>query len=168
MRDNAILIVGGIEDIGMWTAFELAEKGFVIRIASTNMKEAINVFGLPRNNVDIVELKGNQTPEEKYATAVNGVQAIVLCANFIPQFDFGPAGTQAREERETALNILDMAQRARQAKVGQVAKVVMVSRAIPNFLLPPSRNPVISYIEQSVDSSLFNSFRMRHEQVHGC
>ena len=105
MRDNAILIVGSIDTIGMWSAFELNEKGFNIRVACSDLKEAINIYGLPRNNVDLIELKGNQASDESYAAAVDGVQAIIICPNFSPYLDFGLGSKNARLETETALNM---------------------------------------------------------------
>jgi hypothetical protein len=69
LRENAILIVGGIETMAQWIAFDLAEKGFTIRIACEDRKNAIEWFGLPGNNVDIISLTSSST-DEKFARAV--------------------------------------------------------------------------------------------------
>jgi len=89
MRDNAILILGGTTDIAQWIAFELAEKGFDIRIAAPNIKDAVKIYGIPGTNCDIVELN-KSTTRLKYERAINGVQAVVICSGF--DFDSSKGG----------------------------------------------------------------------------
>jgi hypothetical protein len=85
-RDNAILLVGDVHiGVAQWIVFDLHEKGFNIRLACTDKKQTITVYGLPGFNVDMIELSA-MSPQEDFARALNGVQAIIFCGNFDPLF----------------------------------------------------------------------------------
>eukprot|EP01041_Mallomonas_annulata_P000441 gene441-790_t len=130
LRDNAILIVGGIDTMAQWVAFDLAEKGFNIRISGETMKEVTEWFGLPGNNVDIVPLTPTSS-EESYARAIQGVQAIVFSGNFDPKVSLGPLLDPCRRYLTVASRLIDMADRAKTAGVGEVQKIVQISRQTP-------------------------------------
>jgi len=105
-NDNAILLVGGLGDINQWIAFDLLEKGFNVRIATTDIKQAIEIFGQNGNNVDIVEIPAYATAEE-YLSAINGVQAMVIAASF----DSRPFGGETIEDTKVASKILQVRER---------------------------------------------------------
>jgi len=129
MEDNAILIIGDLESIGQWIAFDLAEKGFRIRIATENLKDAVYIFGLPGVNVDMIEL-GPDSNEQRYIKAVQGAQAIVLCGNFNAKYDFN-VGTNDRYLTVVS-KTLDLLTRAGKAGVTfDVQKIALVSRVVP-------------------------------------
>ena len=159
MRENAILIVGSLEVIGQWVAFELAEKGFNIRIACDSKQSAVNIFGL--RNVDIVQLSTSASAEE-YQSALDGVQAIVFLPMFKPSLLSSSTG---RSEMAVAERLLDMATTAKTAKKSDVQKVVCVSRSIP-WLESGSNTKGGNIFEAlfsiQADSSLFGSFRETH------
>ena len=69
MAENAVLIVGGLDHVGQWVAFDLAEKGFKIRVTGENFKDAVKIFGLPGFNVDIIVLTPSSS-EERFARAI--------------------------------------------------------------------------------------------------
>lgn len=155
MTENAVLVVGGEEDIAQWIVFDLAEKGFNVRVATTSRKRAVFVFGLPGFNVDITELKG--ASEELYARAVAGTQAIIFCGNFRPVIDFGPLKKDAEDEVAMSLKIMDIAVRARMANVGNIKKIVVLSRYLPPNLLV-KRGP----ITMMSDGDIYKAFRRTH------
>lgn len=160
LKENAILIFGSLNEIGQWVAFELNEKGFQIRVACSERQDAVKIFGL--DNVDIVELKKDAT-EEQYARAVEGVQAIVFCPNFQPKIDF--FNSVGKAETETALSILDIAMRAKDAGVGSVKKIVSVSRNIvdnPNMPKRDGDNILNAIIIGQSDNKIYSSFRSMH------
>ena len=159
MRENAILIVGSLEVIGQWVAFELAEKGFNIRIACDSKQSAVNIFGL--RNVDIVQLSASTSAEE-YQSALDGVQAIVFLPMFKPSLLSSSSG---RSEMKVAERLLDMATTAKTAKTSDVQKVVCVSRSIPWLESSSSTktgNIFDALFSSQADSSLFGSFRETH------
>jgi hypothetical protein len=166
MKDNAILIVGSLDEIGQWVAFELGEKGFNIRIACDDKQRAVNIFG--ENNVDIIELKKDSS-EEQYATAIEGVQALVLCPNFAPKW----IGLDS-SECVIAERIVDMSLRAKEAKVGKVKKIVSISRCIPGLDEAGSRSTaqnqpkgglIDSILSASADAPVYKSFRALHTKI---
>lgn len=84
LRENAILLVGDVHSgFPEWIVFDLYERGFNIRLACTDKKKAIYVYGLPGFNVDIVELSPTSSDQE-IARVVQGSQAIIFCGNFEP------------------------------------------------------------------------------------
>jgi hypothetical protein len=74
LRDNSVLLFGTM-DVLKWIAFELGEKGFDLRIACDKSATAIDIFGIPGKNVDIIEVS-EESNDEVLANAVNGAQAI--------------------------------------------------------------------------------------------
>lgn len=160
LKDNAILIFGSLNQIGQWVAFELNEKGFQIRVACSDKQDAIKIFGL--DNVDIVELKKDAT-EAEYARAVEGVQAVVFCQNFQPKIDF--LNGVGKAETATALSLLDIAVRAKEAGVGSVKKIVAVSRSIPdnkNMQKQEGENVLNAFLVGQSDNKIYSSFRSMH------
>ena len=160
LKENAILIFGSLNEIGQWVAFELNEKGFQIRVACSDRQNAVKIFGL--DNVDIVELKKDAT-EEQYARAVEGVQAVVFCQNFQPKIDF--FNSVGKAETNTALSLLDIAVRARDAGVGSVKKIVAVSRNIidnPKIPKGDGDNILNAIIIGQTDNKIYSSFRSMH------
>jgi len=164
MKDNSILIVGGIDEIGQWLAYELNDKGFNVRVACASLKEASDIFGFPGFNADIIELKGDESDEKTYAQAINGVQAIILCSNFNPEAEWGSNGNKLDVEVSTARNIVNIAQKARQAEVGEVKKIVHISRVVP-AQLKCSTDPITAWTDKVADNDIYTKFRSRHEQV---
>jgi hypothetical protein len=159
LKDNAILIFGSLNQIGQWVAFELNEKGFQIRVACSDKQEAIKIFGL--NNVDIVELKKGAS-EQQYARAIQGVQAVVFCQNFQPKIDF--LNGVGKAETDTALSLLDIAVRAKEAGVSSVKKIVVVSRTIPNKVIQSKEgdNLLNAIINGQSDNKIYSQFREMH------
>jgi hypothetical protein len=159
LKDNAILIFGSLNQIGQWVAFELNEKGFQIRVACSDKQEAIKIFGL--NNVDIVELKKGAS-EQQYARAIQGVQAVVFCQNFQPKIDF--LNGVGKAETDTALSLLDIAVRAKEAGVSSVKKIVVVSRTIPNKVIQSKEgdNILNAIINGQSDNKIYSQFREMH------
>lgn len=157
LKDNAILIFGSLNQIGQWVAFELNEKGFQIRIACSDKQDAINIFGL--NNVDIVELKKDAS-EGLYARAVQGVQAVVFCQNFQPKVEF--MNGVGKSETDTALSLLKIAIKARDAGVGSVKKIVAVSRNVPKESIKDGSNIFNSLLQGQADSKIYSPFRDMH------
>jgi uncharacterized protein YbjT (DUF2867 family) len=158
MRENAILIVGSLEAMGQWVAFELAEKGFNIRIASETKETAVNIFG--QRNVDIVQLSATAT-EEDYQNALDGVQAIV----FLPMFQPSVFGSNnGRSEMAVAERLLAVATTAKSAKKSDVQKVICVSRSIPRLDSTSGGGGNIfgALFAKQADSSVFASFREAH------
>ena len=170
MKSNSILIVGGIEDIGQWVAFEMSDKGFYIRVLSQSLKDMTSVFGFPSVNADMVELNGIESDEKDFARAIEGVQAIVLCCNFNPRRESAWTTEKMNEEVKTAIGILDIAIKARNAGVGTIKKITLVSRAVPKALLQSSENgggwsPVAALTAPTSNLPCYDEFRSRHEYV---
>lgn len=179
MRGNAILIVGGLDSIGQWVAFDLAEKGFTIRVTSEDNKEAIEWFGLPGNNVDIIPLTPDSS-EENYAKAIEGIQAIILAGNFDPTINVGPLLDKGSRYGKIVKRLLSMTVRAQQAEVGEVQKIVQISRYTPwadakgewgqgLTQQQPKKNDFISSLfsaaNGAVDAPFYSQFRKQHENV---
>lgn len=178
LRENAILLVGSLEAMGQWVAFELAEKGFNIRVAVASKAQAVKIFG--QNNVDIVELSDQQataTGENPYAKALSGVQAIVFLPAFKPFLDVGPLAATSRAEMAVASRVLDAARAAKasqQKRSSEIQKVVFVSRVVPWLLDNKSSssssssssggkvNFLSALLNERVDSDLYNGFRLVH------
>ena len=127
-RDNAIMLIGGLSDINQWIAFDLLEKGFNVRIATTNLEQAISIFGTNGNNVDIVEIPAYASADD-YFTAISGVQALVISASF----DSRPFGGETIEDTKVAQKIVQVAEQALKSQEGRkecsVKKLVLVSHA---------------------------------------
>ena len=160
LRDNAILLVGSLDELGQWVAFELAEKGFNIRVAACAGKaKAVNVFGL--RNVDIVEVGPSSSSLEQYAAALAGVQAVVFMPAFKPFF--GPLGGAGRDEFIAAERLLDVAVKQVQAAQSDVQKVVCVSRAMPWVDVGGSGSGLLNaLVSGAADSGLYSAFRQQH------
>ena len=119
------------------------------------------IYRFPGFNADMIEVNGDNTLEEDYAKAINGVQAIILCNNFSPTTD----RIQQEQEYQNAVNIINIAIKARQAKVGSIKKIVMLSRYIPEYLLSSPDSLTKTLIKTQVDSDTYNGFRLNHEKL---
>lgn len=132
-RDNAVLIYGDLEAAGQFVAYELAEKGFNIRILTDNVKSAVQMFGLAGNNVDMFELKADSSLEF-LSQAMDGVQAVILCGNFNPVISLGlMLDGRYRRYLEVAGGLIDAAEASKRvSKKSALQKVVLVSRYAPS------------------------------------
>jgi hypothetical protein len=83
LKNNALLVVGGLSDISQWVMFDLLEKGFNIRVAATNKKKAVDVIGLDGCNADIVEMDTVSPSIDEFEYLLKGVQAIIISDSFI-------------------------------------------------------------------------------------
>jgi len=168
LRDNAILLVGSLEELGQWVAFELAEKGFNIRVAACAGKaKAVEVFGL--RNVDIVEIGASSSSSslEQFAAALVGVQAVVFMPAFRPFF--GPlGGATGRNELVAAERLLDVALKQAQEAQSDLQKVVFVSRAMPwldgggGGGAGGGGGLFNALVSGAADSGLYSTFRQQH------
>merc|ERR1719440_180826 len=157
-----------MHDISQWIAFDLGEKGFNVRVAVSDRKKAIDIYGLPGNNVDIVELN-NFTSEELYARAVEDAQAVVICSAFEPAGGGIFSGLGDRKiELNVAERVLDIAVQANIAKVGTIKKVLYMSRYIPQqFITPASNGGPLDFIfggigSGSITGGQYDNFRSIH------
>ena len=125
LKDNAILIVGGIEDINMWTTLELLEKGFNVRIATTEKSKAVECFGLDGENVDIVPCDAQYGPSpDEFEYILGGVQAMIFADNLVVN------NKGAQEESILAQRIMKYVVEQRKLKgTDDLKKVVLVSHA---------------------------------------
>lgn len=140
LKNNAILLVGEPEaDVIQWIALELLEKGFNVRLAVQDQKRAIQELGQPGFNVDMVKLS-TDSKFERYARAIQDVQAIIFCSNYYP-FD-SLLGSKSQKNFEIAEKIINLATKAKEAKVGSVQKIVHLSRYLPNLTSKKSNNPI--------------------------
>jgi len=164
LKSNAVLIVGNMKSIGQWIAFDLLEKGFTVRVACSDEKEGVAIFGLSGINVDMLPLSSS-SDDKAYARALQGTQAIVFCANFEPpSFLKKNAGN---EETDIAFKMLQMCTKTRRGGgVCDVKKVVMLSREWPwaSELPRSSSNPFASLFGsgQQLDSPALAPFRATH------
>ena len=126
LRRNAILVVGGATSVGQWVVFDLVEKGFAVRVATVDRKEAINVFGLPGLNVDVLPPLSS-SDEAGLEKALSGAQAVVLCCAF------DCSSSRARDEAALAARLLQGIEERRAAGRGEldVRKIVCLSRVVP-------------------------------------
>ena len=173
-KDNAVLIVHGITGSsapGQWIAFELAEKGFNVRVVCDNLKKAVEVFGY--DNVDLIQLGADST-ERDYAKAIQGTQAMIICSNFEPAADLGPFNLlplpgggglkKCEEETIVAQKLLDVSSRARKGGIGQVKKVVYLSRVISTD--KKKAGSVLQGLwDSSAENQIFNDFRSLHVEL---
>lgn len=83
LKNNALLVIGGLDDISQWVAFDLLEKGFNIRVASTDKKASVECIGLDGNNADIVEMDTLAPTEDEFEYLLGGVQAILISDRFM-------------------------------------------------------------------------------------
>lgn len=110
LQTNAILLVAdskSLDAIGDWVAFDLAAKGFSIRVAAPDISKAIEYFGLPGKNVDILPLTATST-EEDILRAVRNVQAVVFAGNFEPKSPLFVNGGEGVEYCQLVVRILEM------------------------------------------------------------
>lgn len=131
LKGNAILLVGDPEtDITQWIVFELLEKGFSVRIACSSLKSGVKAFGKPGNNVDFCLINPSSS-EKSIARCIESVQAIIITSNFLPTLKpFSNGQQKLTEGFLTAKRVLDLATQAQQANVGDVAKIVYLSRYV--------------------------------------
>lgn len=173
-KDNAVLIVHGITGStapGQWIAFELAEKGFNVRVVCDNLKKAVEVFGY--DNVDLIQL-GADSSEKDYAKAIQGTQAMIICSNFEPAADLGPLNLlplpgggglkKCEEETTVAQRLLDVSARARKGGIGQVKKVVHLSRVISTDK-KKSGSALQGLWDGSAENQIFDDFRSLHIEL---
>ena len=109
LQTNAILLVSdtkSIDIIGDWVAFDLAAKGFNIRVAAPDISRAIEYFGLPGKNVDILPLSSTST-EEDIVRAVRNVQAVIFAGNFEPKSPLFVNGGEGVEYCQLVTRILE-------------------------------------------------------------
>lgn len=132
-KSNAILVVCGTESIGQWVTFDLVEKGFTVRVASLSRKAAMSVYGLPGNNVDIIELKATQAEydESAFLRAISGVQAVIFCSNF---------DNDCKEESNLSALLLKAMVKKRVAGQLDVRKIVCLSRVVPKRWASTEKN----------------------------
>ncbi|KAJ1428388.1 hypothetical protein B484DRAFT_449893 [Ochromonadaceae sp. CCMP2298] len=174
MRSNAVLLVGNpLEGVLQWIALELLEKGFSVRLAVENRAKAAEELGLPGYNLDIVEL-GPNSEEYAYARAVQDCQAVIFCSSFDPVPS--PFLAKTAVSFSVAKSLLNIVLRAREAKVGDVEKVSVVSRHIPSVAATQdSLLSVVAGTAASIANSYFtgivnalepvySDFRKLHEQ----
>lgn len=169
LKENSILLVGGMEEIGQWISFELVEKGFSVRVVCNDIKQAIEIYGLPGNNVDLVELN-SESSNGLYVRAVDNVQAVVICSAFDPAASGPFSKLQNRiESLNIASKILDVASDLSQSKgkSSQLKKVLSLSRYVPSeFLTAGSKSNLLDSFFGTGSSSLsegrYNDFRSIH------
>ena len=174
-KDNAVLIVHGISGSsapGQWIAFELAEKGFNVRVVCDDLKKAVEVFGY--DNVDIIQLNADSS-EKDYAKAIQGTQAMIICSNFEPIADLGifnllqlPGGgglKKAEDETTVAQRLLDVSSRARKGGIGQVKKVVHLSRVISTEKKEKQASILQGLWDNSAENQVFDDFRSLHVEL---
>ncbi len=125
LRNNAILVVGGIEDVNQWAVFDLLEKGFNIRVATTDKAKAVESFGLDGENVDIVVCDGQYGPSpDEFEYLMGGVQAAIFADNLIVN------NKGAQEECVLAQRIMKHVIEQQKVKGrDELKKVVLVSHA---------------------------------------
>eukprot|EP00607_Mallomonas_marina_P002708 CAMPEP_0182440644 /NCGR_PEP_ID=MMETSP1167-20130531/87196_1 /TAXON_ID=2988 /ORGANISM="Mallomonas Sp, Strain CCMP3275" /LENGTH=356 /DNA_ID=CAMNT_0024634655 /DNA_START=540 /DNA_END=1610 /DNA_ORIENTATION=+ len=120
--------------MAQWVTFDLAEKGFTIRISCEDRKQAIEWFGVPGDNVDIVSLTP-QSSEAAFSRAVEGVQAIIFCGNFDPSLSAGPLLDPYKRYLTVCSKLLDIANKIKtdkgREKAITVQKAVQLSRSVP-------------------------------------
>lgn len=128
-RDNAILVVGSLDGVGQWVAYDLVEKGFAVRVCGVDRQRLVDTFGLPGKNVDMVELRAGMQ-QDAFFRALEGVQAVVLCGNF----NKAQVGEQEQALQRDLLRSMAMARAgggSRAVAKLEVKKVVCVSRLVP-------------------------------------
>jgi len=160
LKENSILIVGSLESVGQFIAFELGGKGFNIRVVSENRKDAISLFGLPGNNVDIIELDPN-SDEKQFARCIQDVQAVIFCGNFEPAISLFLK--KSKEYCIVASKLLDFVRKANQAKVGDTKKVIYLSRECQ-----PSGSKINRGLLESfgcADATYYQDFRSLHKDM---
>lgn len=128
LKDNAVLVVGGATGVGQWVVYDLVEKGFAVRVANVDRKEAIEVFGLPGLNIDVLPALQD---DAQLLKALKGAQAVVLTAAFGDD-GWGRRG-RAQEEAQLAKRVLEVIEDLRSAGRGDldVRKIVLLSRVVP-------------------------------------
>ena len=110
LKTNAILIVAdskSLDAIGDWVAFDLQAKGFNIRVATPDVQKGVEYFGLPGNNVDILQLSCTSAEEDIFR-AIRNVQAIFFAGNFVPVTSFFANGGEGVEYCRLVSRILDL------------------------------------------------------------
>ena len=146
-------------NIGQYIIYELAEKGFNIRVLTDNMKSTINLLGLPGNNVDIIRLN-KESSLATYLKAVQGCQAVIFCGNFDPQPNLliGPC----REYNSMVLKLLNIIVEGRKKKSLDMQKIVLVSRALEEDTILEG-NPLQNLF--SVQGSLYSEYRQLADEL---
>jgi len=135
MKPNAILVVGNIgSETVQWIILELLEKGFSVRLVCEDRTQAIDQFGLPGINIDMIELT-DQSPDKKYARAVQESQAIIFCDSLDPMPSLFL--NKVRSRLVVMERLLETSKQSMEADVGEVQKVVLLSRYVP----PPEGSP---------------------------
>lgn len=156
------------------------EKGFNVRVGCADRTEAIRTFGVPGNNVDIIQLFGgsagmdfeSERVKKRYADALEEVQAIVLCPAISPVADLlFSESSKVAKNFAIVKRLLGVAALAKQAKVTKVQKIALVSRNCLPDNVPqsqysqPNRNLVSALLEGVADSALFSKFQQAHRSV---
>lgn len=130
LKGNGILVVGGATGVGQWVVYDLVEKGFAVRVANVDRKEAIEVFGLPGLNIDVLPALQD---DAQLLKALKGAQAVVLTAAFGDDGDGWGRRGRAQEEAQLAKRVLEVIEDLRSAGRGDldVRKIVLLSRVVP-------------------------------------
>lgn len=178
LKENAILLYGDIDGPtapGQWIAFDLAEKGFNVRVVCENRKQAIKAFGPIGKNVDYVYLTSSSTDRD-YSRAIQNVQAIVLCHSFEPSADLGLINwipglipKFSADEMLVAYNIVKYTTMANVAQVGGIRKIVSISRFIneDDSVDDDNKSSLLSALvsNNNVKYDVFKLFRSRHQDL---
>ena len=149
-----ILVFGDLLNIGQYVIYELAEKGFNIRVIADDMKSTINLLGLPGNNVDILRLN-KDSPLTSYLKAAQGCQAVIFCGNFEPKPNLVVGS--CRDYNEVALRLLDIICEGKKKKSVDVQKVVLVSRATDTSNAIQGNNPLQAFL--NIQGPLYSKYR---------
>ena len=123
LKNNALLVIGGLDDISQWVSFDLLEKGFNIRVASTDKKATVECIGLDGNNADIVEMDTLAPTDDEFEYLLGGVQAILISDSFM-------GGNKGDEDCILAQRVVKFlkAEKKRSGK-DSLKKIVLVSHA---------------------------------------
>ena len=167
-KPNSILLYGDIDSksdysIGQWIAFELLEKGFNVRIVCKNKKEGFQAFGPNGKNVDYIYLDTN-SDEKWYARAIEGVQAIIFCHSFQPTVDYGLFNI-FKNNMLICEKLINFASMSRKAQVGDIKKVVYLSRYLSPSYMNEYKNKYGDGKSDSIDNTKYNEFRQLHFNI---
>ncbi len=175
LKNNAILLIGDPNlEVLQWVAFELLEKGFSVRLCCERFKDAVDVFGIPGFNIDIVIIN-KESNEKEILRCVMGIQAIICAPNFFPSFQpFSNELTTETSSYTICKLLLDQAESLRRNKKLDLAKVIYVSRFIPSEVVnrqgaSTSRWLILAKLllledpgSINVADTTFDMFRQRH------
>lgn len=122
LKNNAVLVIGGLNDMTQWAAFDLLEKGFNLRIGATDKAATVEALGLDGNNVDIVEMNTFAPAEDEFEYLLGGVQAMLISDSFM-----GKGGEDDCILAQRVMKFIE-AEKRRSGK-DTMKKIVLVSHA---------------------------------------